>query len=363
MSESGRMKSSAYMEWAKLQAHARFNLATSGIAYCHLPDLEVKLDDLDLSGPSYYGYAPLNQALARKAGVPVDCVVAAEGTSGANHLAMAALLDPGDEVLIERPAYELLVATARYLGADVRRFNRPSADGFRLDPNELERALTPKTRLIVLTNLHNPSSALIDEATLRRVGELARGVGARVLIDEVYLDAVFDAPPKSAFQLGTEFVVTSSLTKVYGLSGLRCGWIVAEPDLCRRMWRLNDLFGSIPAHPAERLSVLALAQLERLRERARRILATNRPLLNQFLASRTDLQAPRSEHGTVAFPRLLKGDVETLCQRLFERYETKVVPGRFFDLPQNFRIGIGGDTAVVTAGLERLGAALDEMEG
>ena len=81
---------------------------------------------------------------------------------------------------------------------------------------------------------------------MREIGGLARSVGARVLVDEVYLDAVYTNTPKPSYHLGPEFVVTSSLTKVYGLSGLRCGWILAAPDLARAMWRLNDLFASIP---------------------------------------------------------------------------------------------------------------------
>ena len=143
----------------------------------------------------------------------------------------------------------------------------------------------PKTKLIVLTNLHNPSSVLASGSALREIGDLARSVGARVLVDEVYLDAVYTGTPKSAYHLGPEFVVTSSLTKVYGLSGLRCGWILAEPDLARAMWRLNDLFAANPAHPAELLSVVALENLDQIRERARKVVEADRVLLREFLAA------------------------------------------------------------------------------
>ena len=110
--------------------------------------------------------------------------------------------------------------------------------------------------------------------------------------------------------------MTSSLTKAYGLSGLRCGWVVADPDLARRMWRLNDLFGVIPAHPAERLSVVALDHLDRVAERARRILEANTDGVNAFLAARPDLACAPVDGGMIAFPRLLRGDVEALCRRL-----------------------------------------------
>ena len=112
---------------------------------------------------------------------------------------------------------------------------------------------------------------------------IARSVGAHVLVDEVYLDAVYENTPRTSFHLGPEFVVTNSLTKVYGLSGLRCGWILAQPDLADKMWRLNDLFGSIPAHPAELLSVIAFQHLDKIRARARTIVEADRAALTTFL--------------------------------------------------------------------------------
>lgn len=356
-----RLSSSPYLLWAKTRSQARFNLASSGLRNYPLAGLPARLEDLELSGPSAYGYEPLQAALAAKCGVSPECVVAAAGTSMANHLAMAALLEPGDEVLIEEPTYELLLTLARYLGAEVKRFARPFENDFRLDPELLARAVSGRTRLVVVTNLHNPSGAFVDEETLRRVGEIARGVGAHVLVDEVYLDALFADAPPSAFHLGEEFVTTSSLTKVYGLSGLRCGWALARPELAARMWRLNDLFGVIPAHAAERLSCVALAHLERVAAHSRALLETNGALLNSFLASRADLDAPPHRHGTVSFPRLKHGSADEFCALLAEKYETSVVPGRFFEMPQHFRVGIGGDTATLTEGLDRLGRALDDM--
>jgi aspartate/methionine/tyrosine aminotransferase len=355
--------SSEYMQWAKTGAGARFNLAASGVMNYTLAELPFKVEELELSGPSAYGYAPLQEALAAKCGVPAECVVAAQGTSFANHLAMAAVVEPGDEVLVERPAYELLVTLARYLGAEVRRFERRAADGFALDLREVERRLSERTRLVVLTNLHNPSSAHAPEEVLRRVGEAARRVGARVLVDEVYLDAMFESAPPSAFRLGEEFIATGSLTKVYGLSGLRCGWVLAAPELARRMWLLNDLFGVIPAHASEILSRVALDNLAHIARKSRALLEANRRLLESFLGTRTDVEWARREFGTVYFPRLKSGDADELCALLRERYDTSVVPGRFFEMPEHFRVGIGGETGMLGAGLERLGLALDELGG
>jgi aspartate/methionine/tyrosine aminotransferase len=269
-------------------------------------------------------------------------------------------VDPGDEVLIEDPAYELIVSAALYLGANVKRFARKEESGYALDPAEISRALTAQTKVMVVTNLHNPSSALTPDATLREVGELARSVGARVLVDEVYLDAVYENTPRSSFHLGDEFVVTSSLTKVYGLSGLRCGWILARPELARSMWRLNDLFGSIPAHPAELLSVAAFEQLSEIRERSRRIVEADRALLAKFLDSHSSVSAPRTCFGTTCFLRLLDGDCEEFLARLRAEYETSAVPGRFFGMPDHFRVGMGVNTEMFGEGLRRIGLALGD---
>jgi len=222
-------------------------------------------------------------------------------------------------------------------------------------------AVSPATRLVVLSNLHNPSGALTDEPTLQRLGEIARAAGARVLVDEVYLECVLDRPWRSSAQLGPQFVVTSSLTKAYGLSGLRCGWILAEAELAQRIWRLNDLFGVNQPHPTERLSLIALANLDRVAARSRALLARNHSLLDAFLDARPELDTARPEHGTIVFPRWASGDAERLCAVLRERFETSVVPGSFFGRPDHFRIAIGGPSAALEEGLRRVGQALREL--
>jgi aspartate/methionine/tyrosine aminotransferase len=348
-----RAMQSEYMHWAKTQTPARYNLASSEVPHFALDRFAIDIAELELDGASRYRYPPLREAIARKCGVTPDRVVMADGTSMANMLAMAALIAPGDEVLVEHPAYEPMVAAARFLGAEVIPFAR-EGPGFELDPDAVAAAVTARTRLILLTNLHNPTGNLADAETLRRIG----GLGPIVLIDEVYLDA---AGAPSAARLGDAFVTTSSLTKVYGLSGLRCGWILAAPALAERMWRLNELFGVAQGHADERLSCIALGRLDEIAAGTPALLARNRALANAFFESRADLEAAPMVHNVTAFPRLLRGDVEALQALLREGYDTAIVPGRFFGLADHFRIGVGGPTDMVEAGLERLGAALDSL--
>ncbi len=365
-----RNRQSLYMEWAKTRSGARFSLATSGIINVALSEFPLRVQDLEITTPvGGYGYEPLLDRIARHTGAPRECIVTANGTSLANHLAMAALVSPGDEVLIEEPAYGPLLDVAHYLGASVRGIARRFENDFALDPEALAGALTSRTKLIVLTNFHNPSGALIPVETLRAIGEHALKIGARVLVDEVYLEMLFHSAAPFAFPIGTElatleknpFISTSSLTKAYGLSGLRCGWILAAPALAKRIWRLHDLYGSVAPHTAERMSVMALDHLAQFRERAAALLDVNRPLLDAFLDARSDLDCWRPREGSIVFPKLRQGDSADLLKLLREKYETTVVPGHFFELPEHFRVGIGGETAIVRAGLERLGLALDEF--
>jgi hypothetical protein len=353
-----RHKHSDYMHWSKTQSRARFNLATSGVASFPLCELPVNLEKLEINGDDSYGYAPLQQAIATHHGVDPDCVVESAGTSMANHLAMAAILEPGDEVLVEHPAYGPILDVARYLQANVKRFRRVEENGWAIDPAEVRRCVTPKTRLIVITNLHNPTSAHTPERVLREIGDVARSVGALVLVDEVYLDAVYENTPRTSFSLGPEFVVTSSLTKVYGVSGLRCGWILAQPDLAWKMRRLNDLYSATPVHPGELLSVAAFHHLELLRERARRIVDADRKLLRDFLKQQSSLSAVSAPSGTTSFPRLVNKKTDAFLERLRTEFDTSAVPGRFFEMPDHFRIGMGVNTEMFAEGLNRIGRAL-----
>ena len=350
-----RTMQSDYMHWAKFKPPVRYALTSSEVPHFHMDQLDWTKADLDCDGASHPRYAPLRERIAARYGVAVDRVVAADGTSMANFLAMAALIEPGDEVLVEHPTYEPLLGAASFLGATIKRFERAASDGFRLDPASVRAAMSDRTKLIVLTNLHNPSGALAGESELRAIADL----GPRILIDEVYLDA---AGQRSAVHLGPAFVVTNSLTKVYGISGLRCGWILAEPDLAERMWRLNDLFGVNQAHQAERLGCIALDHIDRVIGDTSAMLDRNRKLFNDFLSTRDDIVCASAEYGITAFPRWSGGDTQRLDDHLRANYECAVVPGRWFEMPDHFRIGFGIPTDIFSEALQRLGCGLDDLK-
>jgi aspartate/methionine/tyrosine aminotransferase len=351
---------SDYMRFAKLESGATYGLASSGVADCVMSDLSPELSDLTLNGPNSYGYGPLVERIAERFAISPETVVTAHGTSFSNHLAMAALVEPGDEVLVEDPAYELLTATLGYFQARVTRFKRSPADRWRLNPDAVAERLTDNTKLVVLTNLHAPTSDFAAPETITAVAAAAARVGAWVLLDEVYLELMFRSGEAStAFHPEGNVIVTSSLTKAYGLSGLRCGWILAPAQLAHKMRRLNDLFASVPPHVVERLSVLAFDRLPALRAHANAMIDANRVAYREILGGHPALDQVMLDQGTTMFPRLIAGDAETFFRRLKADYDTSVVPGHFFGRPDCVRIGLGGDIAMTREGLRRIALALN----
>lgn len=352
------------MRWAKTRPHATYDLASSGLVPVTTEELLGGIaakDAFSLSGSNDEGLMPLREAIASRYRVTADHVSIAAGASGANFQALLALLEPGDDVLIETPGYDPLVAAATVAGANVVRFERSWSKGFALDPYVVRTALTPATRLIVVSNAHNPSGAMASRDVLEQLGVMAEAIGARVLVDEVYAEAQHDdAPvPQPAATMGEVFVSTNSLTKAYGLAGLRCGWILASPPLSQRMRERRDIIDGSGAFAAEQLSVTAFAQLDRLRARARAILAHNLAAVRAMVQANPKLEWLEPGAGTTVFPRV-KGvdDTTELVARLIRDHDTIVVPGRFFQAPQHIRIAYGGRAEMIAEALARLDRAL-----
>lgn len=346
------------MEWAKTRPAAEYDLAGSNILAATLEDLAGGRDAVAFNGINNTGYAPLIEAIAARYGADPRRVTTATGTSGANFLVYAAMLEPGDEVLVERPGYDPLLGAARLLSANTVRFERPFESGFGLDPDRVKEAMTSRTKLIVITTPHNPTGVPADPAALAEVGRIAEQAKAHVLVDEVYRDVSGDRNPPSA-NLGDVFITTNSLTKSYGLASLRAGWVIASDAVTYRVRRARDVIDGTGSIVAERLATVAFSQLDALHARATAILAANASVVEAFLASRWDLEWVRSS-GTVVFPKL-RGvrDAAPFVKRLMREQQTALVPGVFFQAPAHFRLGFGGEPEKVKAGLGRIAAALD----
>ncbi|MBI5475663.1 MAG: aminotransferase class I/II-fold pyridoxal phosphate-dependent enzyme [Ignavibacteriales bacterium] len=361
MAKYTRTIHSPYMQWAKSNFHARYNLANSGLMNYKLSQLPVNISDLELTGSHHYGYEPLLYEIGDKYKVKPENIFTTLGTSFANYMVLSILFEPDAEILIEDPTYELIISAAEYVGYKVKRFNRRFEDGFQIDISSIKKEISSKTKLIVLTNLHNPSSVYTNPDTLLQIGEIAKSVGAYVCVDEVYLDSAFNLMPQSSFHLDDNFIVTSSLTKVYGISGIRCGYVFAEPLLIKKMWHLNDLFYVKHVYAAEQLAVIAFKNLDKITAWSKDILNKNHLILDQFLQRREELETVAPGFGTTLFIRSKMIDGDSLSEILLKQYETAITPGRFFGMPQFFRIGLGCEPADFAEGLKRVEQAIIKM--
>ena len=353
-----------YLRWAKTRPRVTYDLASSGLLPVTTRELlgDAKAADaFDITGPTDEGYVPLREAIAARYGSTAECVSIANGAAGANFEAMLTLLEPGDDALIERPAYDPLIAAARAAGANVVHFERSWTKGFALDPYVVRTALTPNTKLIVISNAHNPSGAMAGVDVIEQIGVMAEAIGARVLVDEVYADAQHDDQPlpRAAATMGEVFISTSSLTKAYGLAGLRCGWIIASPSISARMREMRDAIDGSGPYVTERLSLTAFEEIDRLKARSRKILTANLDILRDMAAANPRLEWLEPANGTTAFPRVTGVyDTNPLVDRLIRDYDTVVVPGHFFQEPQHIRIAFGGPADMLREAVRRLDAAL-----
>ena len=213
----------------------------------------------------------------------------------------------------------------------------------------------------MISNAHNPSGALTPPEVLAQIGEIAASAGAIVVVDEVYAEAQHtdSPPPAPAATLGEVFVSTNSLTKAYGLAGLRCGWVLASPSISERIRIARDVVDGSGPFVTEALAVRAFEKISVLRGRARTILAQNFAALQSMVSSQPRLEWIAPEAGTTAFPRILDvRDTTSFVDYLIEKHDAVVVPGHFFQKPDHIRLSFGGEPGKVAASLEKLDAAL-----
>ena len=356
----------SYLRWAKTHPSARIDLARSGVAACPPSALGLTSRDLVVTLPVIDGYMPLREAIARRYRVDARQVFTVSGgTSFANWFACAAVLDRSPraaEVIVERPTYEPLLRIPEALGCRLRRLDRRFDEGYAIDMARFASLVNRRTRLAIVSNLHNPSGARIDIATLRRMASILRRVGAFLVVDEVYLECLWGANAESSVHAGPNVLTTNSLTKAYGLDGLRAGWVLGPREMIRRAWLIQDLLANNGVAPGEQMTLAALRRLSSIRRRVHATLDPNLERLRRFFDRERRLDALVPDGGNVAFPRLPRGvGSDALADRLLRRYSTLVVPGRFFESPRHIRISFGCRPLLLEQGLNNISRAMDDL--
>jgi aspartate/methionine/tyrosine aminotransferase len=309
------------------------------------------------------GSAGLRSAIATLySGRRAEEVLVTHGAAGANALLYETLVEPGDEIVCFVPTYQQHVSIPESYGAVVKRLWLRAERRYLPDLDELASVAGPKTKLIALTNPNNPTGALIDEALLRGIVEIAERRGAWVIADEVYrgLNQANDGLSPSIAELYARGIAVGSMSKAFALAGLRLGWIVAPPELLRRVMVHRDYntisVGMIDDHIAR----IALEHREALLARNRQIVRTNLAILDDWMAGQPRLSWVKPSAGTVTLLSYDLGMPSTVfCQRLLAGTGVLLVPGSAFEMEGCFRLGFGNATASLQAGLEGLSGFLE----
>lgn len=309
------------------------------------------------------GMPDLRAAVAAQYGLTVNEVLISDGASLANYTALTALAGAGDRVMVETPAYPALAEIPRFHGATVLPWSRRAEDGWQPRLEDLGQALREgPLAAVVLTRLHNPTGADLPPSFLEELATLAERHDFVVLLDEVYLDFLPEATP--GFRFSPRFVCTGSLTKVQGFGGLRVGWILGQREWLQPMHELSYYLSVNSSAPSQALAVGILAESDRWLQRALRLAAEGRAVFDEWMAARSDVSCVAPAGGLNAFVKLERiADPTSFVDQLLRDRGVAVADGGFFGAPGWMRISFSPPPAVLRAGLQHLGEALDEAGG
>lgn len=352
-----------YLEWARnYMGRVKYDLARSNVKPLTKEELGLTLDQVELSCPEEEGLPELRDLLARRYGLPRSQLLVTSGATMGIFLACTTVINRGEEVLLESPNYEPLYRAAMHAGAEVKILERRFERGFQLELEEVERKVGRATRAVLLTNLHNPSGVATSPEKLMTLGQIARDYGATVISSEVYLDNAFAPGHKPAATYGPNMLSIGSLSKVYGLGGLRIGWLAGPENLIHRMRIALDYLECDLPVPSQSIALTALRRSADLILRCQQITMRNFKIIGEWVAKREDVKWIPPDGGTVCLLKLPPGvEGQALSTLLREKYSTLVVPGEFFWIRGFIRISAGTDEEILRQGLKNVGKAIDQL--
>jgi aspartate/methionine/tyrosine aminotransferase len=366
--EMERMQST----WENL---VQYDMSESGVRPVTLRELVAMGFDLDAALDTPLGYSQSNGTIALREhltaiypGATVDHIEVTNGTSEANYLVALSVLAPGNEMAMEIPNYMQLWGVPRSLQAPVRAFRLRPERQWEPDWDEFDRAVNQRTRLLYLSNPNNPSGAVLSDEAMRRIIRRCEEMNTWLLADEVYLGAETEGErTRSFWGMSDKVIVTSGLSKAYGIPGVRIGWIVGPPSLVGTCWSQHDYLTIGPNKLSDMVARVAVqaGNREALYRRTRAILTANLPIIEGWAAGFGDLLAfNRPRAGAMTLVRY-GADVPSiaLADRIRVEQSTLVVPGAHVGLEGYLRIWYGGRQEYVTEGLRRIGAVLSALPG
>lgn len=363
-------------EWENRVA---WNVSESGVHPLRIEELADTDADRDALLSQHLAYTQTNGTPELRAAIAAlypgstpEHIEVTNGGSEANLLAMLHLIEPGDHVVMMTPNYMQVRGLARTLGAAIARWalvedGQSAPPRWRPDLHALDAQVTPRTRAILICTPNNPTGARLTADELDAICRIASRAGAWVVSDEIYRGAELDGDETaSAWGRYDRVIVTSGLSKAYGLPGLRIGWIAGPPEVVQTLWGIHDYTSIAPGAASDLLARMALepARRERLIARTRGIVRTNYPIVRKWIDRRAPLLSHVApEAGAIVFVRYQHPiNSSALVARLRDERSVLVVPGDHFDMDGYLRIGFGSDPRLLTGSLDRIGEVLDSIQ-
>jgi aspartate/methionine/tyrosine aminotransferase len=351
----------------KYQYEIDYDIGESAVKTLDVKDLDIDLSEVSLRYGYHRGKPELRECIAGQyPGLKEENIIVTTGASEANFLVVSALVKPGDHVIVEHPNYPSLYEVPRSLGCSVDLLTLRFEHRFKPDLSALERKITPKTRLISLTHPNNPTGSMISREELQSIIDLVESRGLYLLFDETYRDmANGDQILPSAASLSPRAISISSMSKCYGLPGIRTGWLTSQDKfILDSAVAIREQVSISNNALSEEIAYSVLSRRENYLDKARIRIEKNRAVVADWMEKQKDLEWIYPEAGVVCFPRTadhIQIDSEKLYRTLAEKYRTFVVPGRCFEMNNcHFRIGFGGDEEKIRKGLENLTKAMEE---
>lgn len=328
---------------------------------------ELGLDEreMPLRGNNYYGYQPLKEIIAENYKVNPSRVAITPGASMGNFTVVASLAAAGDRVIVESPTYQPFLRVAEAVtGIAPTRIYRKPHDAYLLDRSAKE--LNTSFKLFQITNLHNPSGRFSGEKELIELADKAASQNGWIVADEVFLPFIEGGETKTAAGLHDRIISTCSLTKVWGMPGLRVGWVIGQPDLIRQIEHIMDYLHVVQSFLTDHIAYLILADKkinQRLLQSARSRSKTNLKIVLEYLSKIRQLDYVTPAGGISILLRFKDGrDSKPFTKHLRDNYNTLVMPGEYFEIRNGFRLSFGMDETMLRNGLDAVGHALDRDE-
>jgi aspartate/methionine/tyrosine aminotransferase len=350
-----------------------YDMSESGVRPLTLRELTTMGFDLESFLDVPLGYSQSNGTIELREriaaiypGSSPDHIEVTNGTSEANYLIALSQVRAGDVVAMQVPNYMQMWGVARGLGAEVKTFRLRTEAAWEPDWEEFERAVTEKTRLLYLSNPNNPTGSVLSDASMRRIVDRCQRTGTWLLSDEVYLGAEVDGPrTKSFWGMGDRVIVTSGLSKAYGIPGVRIGWIVGPKDVVEACWSQHDYITIGPNKMSDRIAQVAVEATNRERCYARtgEILRHNLPIAREWAEGFGGrLKWTRPAAGAIALMRY-EADTASLsiAEQVRTRQSTLIVPGTHVGIEGHVRIWLGGREDYLREGLRRIGTELTSL--